>query len=159
MNKEPKYVAKRTMLSQRFVGSIFVAIVGIALAIALAVITKSFGVASLVALGIAVIGALVALIEGLRRNACRVEFYDNKYVIKSGLIAKQENQMAFTKIMSVSVDKSFLGAIFNYGNVKIDIVGKNDSILGGVKNPNGLKNYLENLIANPDTDVKQVITD
>ena len=159
MNKEIKYLARRTMLSQRFVGSVFVAIIGIVLAIALAVITKEFGIPSIAGIVLALIGALVALIEGLSRRACVVEFYDNKYVIKSGLIAKKENQMAFTKIMSVSVDKSVLGAIFNYGNVKIDIVGKNDAILGGVKNPNGLKNYLENIIADPDTDVKQVITD
>lgn len=160
MNSEVLYKARRTLLSQRFIGAVGVAVVTLAGAIAVAVITKSFGLISQIFLILFGIAVIVALIEGLSRRACTVEFYKDRYVIKSGLISKKENTMRFNKILAVNVDISFLGGIFNYGNVHLDCVGKNDAQLGGVKNPKALKAFLEETMMNTNyDDVREVISE
>ncbi|MGM9971254.1 MAG: PH domain-containing protein [Anaeroplasmataceae bacterium] len=160
MNNEVLYTARRTMLSQRFVGCCFGSILMLALGVALAVITKSFGIGTIAALILMVIFILVLLFEGLSRRACVVEFYKDRYVIKSGLLNKKESTMRLNKVLAVNVDITFFGSIFKYGNVHLDVVGKNDAVLGGVKNPRELKNFLENTMANTNYDnVHEVVSE
>lgn len=75
-----------------------------------------------------------------------IEFYDNRIVVKSGVLNKQEKQSVFAGVYSVSVSRPFLGTIFGYGNISIDCPGKWDIDTIGIKNPDGLKSYLEGYI-------------
>ena len=77
-----------------------------------------------------------------------ISFYSNKVVHRSGILAKHEKTTILTRVLSVSVHQSFWGRIFNYGTIKVDVVGKWDLNLRGVKNPMGAKEYLEKLALN-----------
>lgn len=45
-------------------------------------------------------------------------------------------------IVSVSVNQSIRGRIFNYGDISVDAVGKWDINTRGIANPESLKRYL-----------------
>jgi hypothetical protein len=49
-------------------------------------------------------------------------------------------------IYSVSVYKPFLGRIFDYGDIRVDCPGPWDINTDGIKDPDGLKKYLETKI-------------
>lgn len=72
-----------------------------------------------------------------------IEFYDNKIVVKSGWLSTSEKQSVFKGVYSVSVSRSLKGRIFNYGNVSVDCPGYWDIDTNGIKDPNGLKAYLQ----------------
>jgi uncharacterized membrane protein YdbT with pleckstrin-like domain len=76
-----------------------------------------------------------------------VEFYDNKIVTKSGVFNKSETQSVLVAVNSVSLEQSFMGRIFNYGSVMVDCRGKWDVDTEGIKDPRGLKEYLESRIS------------
>ena len=73
-----------------------------------------------------------------------VEFYDHYVIIKKGVFHKSETKHMFPKVLSVNVERSFWGRVFNHGNVKVDAIGKWDVDLDGVKNPLYIRKYLEN---------------
>ena len=75
-----------------------------------------------------------------------IEFYDNKIVVKSGVLSKQENQSVFGGVYAVNISQSFIGRIFNYGSIRVDCPGRWDVDTEGIKNPVELKKYLETYI-------------
>lgn len=75
-----------------------------------------------------------------------IEFYDNKIIVKSGILNKQEKQSAFAGVYSISISQSVIGRIFNYGDVKVDCPGRWDIDTKGIKEPEALKKYLETYI-------------
>ena len=77
-----------------------------------------------------------------------ISFYSNKVVLRSGILNKHEKTTILTPVLSVTVKQTFWGRIFNYGNIYIDVVGKWDINMRGVKNPMEAKAYLEKFVAN-----------
>ena len=75
------------------------------------------------------------------------EFYDNKIVVKSGVINKREDQFIFIAVNSVSVRRSLWGRIFGYGDVMVDCRGNWDVDTYGIKNPVAFKRLLESRIS------------
>lgn len=75
-----------------------------------------------------------------------VEFYDDRMIIKSGVLNKQENQAVFMGVYAVSISQTLMGRIFGYGNITVDCPGKWDIDTVGVADPQGLKRYLETKI-------------
>ena len=76
-----------------------------------------------------------------------LEFYDDKIIIKSGLLNKKKQQMVFMGVTSVSVEQSLWGRLFGYGDVVVDCVGKWDvSNTTYIKNPEALEEYLQTRI-------------
>ena len=75
-----------------------------------------------------------------------IEFYQNQIVVKSGVLNKKQRKCAFMGVMSVSVEQSLFGRMFNYGNVKVDVTGKWDIDTNGINNPQELVYYLEKRI-------------
>ena len=93
----------------------------------------------------------------------RIEFYDDKVLVYSGVLNVNRKQVAFTGVVSVSVSQSLRGQIYNYGNVEVDCAGSfdNSPAMGGasgfpvggarswgvdttyIKNPLGLEEYLQ----------------
>ncbi len=73
----------------------------------------------------------------------RIEFYDNKVVFKKGVFRRKEIVTTFLGVLSVSVDQTFIGRIFNYGDVVVDAVGRWDISTEDIARPRKLKRYLE----------------
>ena len=75
-------------------------------------------------------------------------FYNNKVVQQSGVFSKYERTNILTRVLSVTVKQTFWGRLFNYGTVKVDVVGEWDINMSGVKDPMGAKAFLETFVAN-----------
>ena len=92
---------------------------------------------------------LIIMICRIITEKCkRIEFYDKKIIQKSGVFEIDRKTAVFTAVLSVWVEQSLWGRIFNYGNVKVEMVGPWDFDLSGVKRPKRLQRYLETRIAN-----------
>ena len=131
----PKYVATRSALSDfSFFFCVLLLILGI------------------------IPGVLYIVIKKAAAHSYRINFYDDKYVLKSGILNKSETSTVFKGVVGVSVEQSIKGRMFDYGIVKVDLVGKHQLVLGGVKNPAGLKKYLETRKVDVST-VKHVMND
>ncbi len=90
-----------------------------------------------------IVPLIVLIYDIIARKKEVIEFYDDKIVYKKGMFNKSETIAAFMGVYAVNVYQSFFGRIFNYGNVKVDAVGRWDINSNGIKNPKGLKAYLE----------------
>ena len=77
-----------------------------------------------------------------------ISFYNNKVVQQSGVFSKYEKTNILTRVLSVTVKQTFWGRLFNYGTVKVDVVGEWDINMSGVKDPMGAKAFLETFVAN-----------
>ena len=160
MSEKVLFVARKTMISRKFVWSIFAGIIGLAILILGFVMLKDGPYILIVGLVVMAISALVALCEAIVQRSNTIEFYEKKYVVKSGVVNKHENEALLTNMVSVSVSQGLGGSLFNYGTVKIDVVGKHDIRLAGVKKPHELKKYIESIMDKTNmNDVKQVIHD
>ncbi len=77
----------------------------------------------------------------------QILFYKNKLIVKSGILNKKEAQSVMTPLVGISVNQSFNGLIWNYGEVRIDKVGKGwDIDTTYIHSPKKLKAYLESKI-------------
>ena len=90
-----------------------------------------------------IIPLIVQIVRIIAIRAYVVEFYDERIVIKSGILNKKERQSVFNGVYMVSVEQSLVGQMFGYGNIVIDCPGHWDIDTVGIKNPRGLKAYLE----------------
>ena len=98
------------------------------------------------------------IIAIMQAKAYSVEFYKDRIVQKAGVFNKTEKEQARTGNLSCSINKSFFGNMCNYGTVHINMLGKEDLILTGIKNPDEIKNYLKKSYVKGDS-VKQVVHD
>ena len=87
-------------------------------------------------------GIIYILVKNLSAHSYKVIFYDDKYIVKSGIINTQEDELVFKGVLAVSINQSLKGKMFNFGDVKVDVVGANNITLCGVKDPEALKKYL-----------------
>lgn len=102
----------------------------------------------LVLFGISAIPLLVMLYKIINILDETISFYNNKVVQRSGILSKHEKTNILTHVLSVSVHQTFIGRIFNYGNITVDVMGQWDIDMRGIKNPRKAKEYLEQLAAN-----------
>lgn len=93
-----------------------------------------------------IIPSIIQIARILSAKCYSIEFYDNKIVVKSGVLNKQENQSVFAGVYSVSLSQSLMGRMFNYGNIRVDCPGRWDIDTEGIKNPVALKHHLETYI-------------
>lgn len=89
---------------------------------------------------------LVCLVKIVKAKHFVIEFYHDKVITKSGVIAKHEKQTAFFGVYSVSVHQSMSGRMFDFGDVVADVRGKWDINTRKIKAPKELKEYLESKI-------------
>ena len=87
-------------------------------------------------------GIIYIIVKNLSAHSYQIIFYDDKYIIKSGIINTHEDESVFKGVLAVSINQSLTGKMFNFGDVRVDVVGKNNLSLCGVKNPEALKKYL-----------------
>ena len=90
---------------------------------------------------------IIPLIARFVQAACyRIEFYDDKVITHCGVLNKSKKVTVFMGVASTSINQSLIGRIFNYGDIKIDVVGKWDVDTTGIKNPAALEEYLQTKI-------------
>lgn len=93
-----------------------------------------------------IIPIILIIIDILKTNVEKVEFFDKKVTERNGLISKNEKETTFKGVVSVNVQQSFWGRIFNFGEVYVDLVGKNNLRLEKIAKPYELKKFLETKI-------------
>lgn len=93
-----------------------------------------------------IIPIFVVVYRCLQAKNFRIEFYDDKIITYSGIIAKTKKQSVFMGVAATTVHQTVTGRIFNYGDVIVDCVGKWDIDTVGIKNPSGLDEYLQTKI-------------
>ena len=103
-------------------------------------------------------GVLYIVYKNIAARRNTITFYEKKYITKSGVFNTKENEVVFKGVLATSVNQTFGGKIFNYGDVNVDVAGKNNILFSGVKYPNKLKEYLKTREMDAD-DLKHVITD
>lgn len=90
---------------------------------------------------------IIPLVARLISAACfRIEFFDDKVITYRGVLNKSKKVAVFMGVAATSIEQSLIGRIFNYGDVKIDVVGKWDVDTTGIKNPSALEEYLQTKI-------------
>jgi len=76
----------------------------------------------------------------------RILIYEDKIVVEKGLLSVSRKEFAFAGVFSVNTYQSLWGRLFNYGNVRIDFVGKNDINTDYIKDPEKLVSFLSTKI-------------
>ena len=105
-----------------------------------------------------IIPLIIMIIKIINVKDDTISFYHNKVVHRSGILSKNEKTTILTRVLSVTVKQSFWGRIFNYGTIYVDVVGKWDINMTGVKNPMEAKRYLEKFVAGGRT-MRSVVMD
>ena len=103
-----------------------------------------------------VIPLIIQIVRILAAKNDIIEFYDDKIVRKSGILSKNETQSVFMGVYSVSLFQSLFGRMFGYGDLILDVPGEWDVSTAGIKDPKGLKAYLETKIVKPNTTTQVV---
>ena len=99
-------------------------------------------------LGFLIIPLIIMLWKIINIKDETISFYNNKVVHRSGILNKYEKTTVLTRVLSVTIDQTLWGRICNYGDIKIDVVGKWDIDMKGIKNPKKAKAYLERFVVN-----------
>ena len=95
---------------------------------------------------ILIIPIFVLIYRILEAKAYRIEFYDNKIVTHSGVLNTKKKQTTFMGVIGIDIEQTLFGHMFNYGDVKVDCVGKWDVDTTKIKNPALLEAYLQSKI-------------
>ena len=103
-------------------------------------------------------GVIYIICKVVSAHHCTAEFYQDKAVLKSGVFNTDENEFIFKGVLFVKCERTLRGKIFGYGSVHADIAGKHNFLLEGVKDPEGLKKYLQTKKIDP-AHVKHAIVD
>ena len=101
--------------------------------------------------GFLIIPLLIMLWKIINIKDETISFYGNKVVHKEGILNLREQTTILTQVYSVTVNQTFWGRIFNYGNLTIDVAGPWDIDTTGIKSPRKAKKFLETLAANGRT--------
>lgn len=90
---------------------------------------------------------IVQIFRTITVKKYRVEFYNDKIIVKSGWLNTQTRQMVFMGVTAVSVHQTLWGKLFGYGDVVVDCVGKWDvATTTYIKDPDKLEAYLQTRI-------------
>lgn len=93
-----------------------------------------------------IVPLIIMIVKIVAAKSETIEFYENRVVMKSGVLSKKEKQVALSTVLSVSIEQTLWGRIWRYGDVKVNVLGPWDIDTTGVANPKGLKQYLQELI-------------
>ena len=104
-----------------------------------------------------IVPLIFIIIDMVRASVEKTEFYDKKIIKKTGIISKNESNIMFKGVISVSINQGFSGRIFGFGDVHIDMVGKDNLYLEKVRKPYELKKFLETKIVDIDDSQTTII--
>ena len=100
-----------------------------------------------------IIPLIIQIARILTVKSYSVEFYDDKVIIKCGVLNKGERQSVFAGVFSIGIYQSFWGRIFDFGDIEVDCPGNWDIDTDGIKDPQGLRAYLESRITTANSTV------
>lgn len=100
----------------------------------------------LIPLFILIIPVFIFIVKVVIARHYVIEFYNDKIVVKSGVLNTQERQSVFMGVYSVSISQSLWGRMCGYGNISVDCPGRWDIDTECIENPQALKHYLETKI-------------
>ena len=95
---------------------------------------------------ILIIPIFVLIYRMMEANRYRIEFYDDKIIVCSGLLDTHKRVSAFVGVAAVSYTQTLFGRMFDYGDVHVDCAGKWDINTSYIKDPEGLEAYLQTKI-------------
>lgn len=95
-----------------------------------------------------IIPLIIMIVKAVQNHYDTIEFYEDKIVHKTGVLVKNENERVFPGVLGISVRQSLWGRIFNYGDVIVNAKGKWDITTTFIKDPYGLKKYLQSRTIN-----------
>ena len=93
-----------------------------------------------------IIPLIVMIVFFLKAKKEKYEFNGLRYTIYEGNMSNSTVQRAIPDILSINVERSFMGKIFNYGNVYCQTTHKMGNSFNYVKNPEALRDFLETQI-------------
>ncbi len=148
------YVAKKSAWAHRtrMILSIILTVLFALTGITFVTDPEGIGLA-VAAFAIALVFVLVIVLTVVEASKCEIRVYEKNIVTRKGLLNVKETRSVMTPIIGVSVEQSFTGKIFNYGNLVIDKVGKGWDIDSRyVKKPYEFKQFLDSLMENTEMD-------
>ena len=95
-----------------------------------------------------IVPLIIMIIKIINIKDESISFYNNKVVERRGIFSKYEKTTILTRVLSVTVKQSLWGRIFNYGTIYVDVVGKWDINMNGIRRPREAKAFLERFVAN-----------
>ena len=104
-----------------------------------------------------IVPLIIMVIKIINVKDDKISFYNNKVVHTRGIFTKYEKTTVLTRVLSVTVKQTFWGRIFNYGTIYVDVVGKWDINMTGIKNPSEARQYLERFVIN-GRNMRSIIT-
>lgn len=94
-----------------------------------------------------IVPLIIQIVRILQAKSYSIEFYDEKMIVRSGVLNKSERQSVFAGVYAVSINQSLWGRMFNFGDIMVDCPGRWDVSTSGIKDPKALKAYLETKIS------------
>ncbi len=147
------YVAKKSAWAHRYRLFFSIALAALFIIIGIAFVTDPEGAGlAVAAFVIALVFVLVIVFTVIEASRCEIRIYEKSIVTRKGILNVKETRAVMTPIVGVSVEQSFNGRIYNYGNVRIDKIGKGWDIDSTyIKKPEQFKNFLQTLMDKEDT--------
>lgn len=147
------YVAKKSAWAHRYRLFFSIALAALFIIIGIAFVTDPEGAGlAVAAFVIALVFVLVIVFTVIEASRCEIRIYEKSIVTRKGILNVKETRAVMTPIIGVSVEQSFNGRIYNYGNVRIDKIGKGWDIDSTyIKKPEQFKNFLQTLMDKEDT--------
>lgn len=95
------------------------------------------------ALGVAVVAALIALYEWLTLRTIEQGVTNQRVIRKTGVVSRQSTELRLASIETVDLRQSFWGRIFRYGSIEVTGRGETAMLLERLSNPIGVKRAIE----------------
>jgi uncharacterized membrane protein YdbT with pleckstrin-like domain len=115
-----------------FGGAIFMAALGLVLAIALQAIQPGYWYLGMALVGI---GLLLAIGPAIRYVSSEFAVTDKRVLAKHGFIERESIETLLTKIEAISVDQGIIGRVFDYGSIIITGTGGTEESFPRISQP------------------------
>ncbi len=107
---------------------------------------------------LAIVGIFILLFTILTNKTYVYHIYNDRIVSEGGFFNKTKHTRYFSNVLSVSKEQGFRGQIFNFGNVYVNMTGKEDLSFYEIKNPDAVVNFFEKMI-HRSSSLNQVVID
>ena len=105
-----------------------------------------------------IVPLIVMIVDIVGKKHETIEIYDDKIVKKTGVLSRNEEEIAFLGVYTVSIRQGFLGRMLGFGDVSVDAVGAWDFATEGVVDPQGLKKFLNTYVVKREN-IRPIITE
>src|ERR1700690_546820 len=92
---------------------------------------------ALIFLGIFLIGIYIFLHMMIKKWTTEIGVTSHRFVLKTGLLSMQTNEIALPNIEGIKVEQSLMGRIFGYGRIRIEGTGVDAVELPTIADPVG----------------------